>query len=382
MSIASKISFLLPSPKKRLPLIVLALAGAGAASWALSAGKPPQATANKETSLLRPVQTHVVKIEPLVQPRLLVGTLRARIEADQGFRLAGKIAERKVQAGDRVKAGTVLATLDGTDLRLNRETTEAELAAARAAARQAELERERIAELRQKGWSTDQAFDRQKAALEEATGRLKRAERQVELAANALSYAELRAENDGIVTAVFAEAGQVISAGQPILRIARDGDREAQVSIPEQDLERARNSKAQVSLWSEPGKTYSAELRELSPNADPATRTFLARYSVKGLAADAPLGMTASLTLASDASGKVARVPLSAILNQGNGDQVFVVNTADSTLALKTVKVLSFDAREAIVTEGLDEGDRVVTLGIHVVRAGQKVRVLAEAKRN
>ncbi|HRE20857.1 MAG TPA: efflux RND transporter periplasmic adaptor subunit, partial [Rhabdaerophilum sp.] len=291
-----------------------------------------------------------------------------------------KIASRHAEAGTRVKAGDILARLDETDLRLSREAAEAELAAARSSERQARLDRDRISELRAKGWSTEQAFDRQKAVLDEASGRVQRAERQVELAQNSQSYTELKAEEDGTVIAVTAEAGQVVAAGQPVFRIAQDGDREALVAIPEQDMALAREAAASVVLWSDPARTYPAKLRELSPNADSATRTFLARYTISGLAPDAPLGMTATLALTRRDVAPVMRLPLSAVLNQGTGNEVFVLDKASGTLVRKVVKVTTFDAESAFVAGGLEEGDLVVTLGVHTLREGLKARAFALAK--
>lgn len=379
MSVQDRFSGISRKARRLAPIAALLLAAAGAAGWAL-AGKPAEKTASIAEGPSRPVQVQAVKIENLVQPRVLVGTLRARVEGDHGFRVAGKIATRKVQAGDRVAAGTVLAALDQTDFRLTRESAEAELAAARSSERQAQLERERGAELRSKGWSTDQAYDRQKAAYDEAVGRVTRAQRQVELATNSQSYTEIKAESAGTVIGVFAEAGQVVAAGQVIFRIAQDGDREAQVAIPEQDLLLARTAKPQVSLWSDPKTAHAAQLRELSPNADPATRTFQARYVVPGLAPDAPLGMTVTLTLAGTGATQGARIALSALLNEGGGTEVFVVDKATGALVRKPVTVLAYDARHALISAGLAEGDLVVTLGIHSLRAGQKVRPLLDAK--
>ncbi|WP_150285759.1 efflux RND transporter periplasmic adaptor subunit [Rhabdaerophilum calidifontis] len=367
--------------RRAAPIALLVLAGGGAAGWAL-ASRPEVRPAASQAAAdpTRPVLVRVAKRERLQQPRVLVGTIRARVEADQGFRVGGKLAERHVQVGDRVRAGTPLAVLDETDLRLARESAEAELAAARASARQAELERDRIAELRAKGWSTDQAADRQRAAVAEAMGRVARAERQVELAVNSQSYAVLKAEHDGIVIALSAEAGQVVAAGQAIIRLARDGAREVQVAVPEQDLAFARQARAEAALWSEPARPYPAALRELTPNADAATRTFQARFQLDGLPADSPLGMTATLTLAPSEAASAIRVPLSAILDQGNGPHVFVVDPASGVLALTPVTLLSFDAREAVIGAGLDEGARVVTLGVHTLRAGQKVRTLDDSR--
>ncbi|HUN11424.1 MAG TPA: efflux RND transporter periplasmic adaptor subunit, partial [Rhabdaerophilum sp.] len=146
------------------------------------------------------------------------------------------------------------------------------------------------------------------------------------------------------------------------------------------DLNLAREATASVTLWSEPGRAYPARLRELSPNADSATRTFLARYTVSGLAPDAPLGMTATLELSRRDVARVMRLPLSAVLNQGSGNEVFVLDKANGTLARKTVKVTSFDAESAYVTDGLNEGDLVVTLGVHTLREGLKARAVTQAK--
>jgi RND family efflux transporter MFP subunit len=323
----------------------------------------------------RPVLVRSVHFAPAEHPRLLVGTLRARIEADQGFRIAGKIIARNVQLGDRVKAGDVLAALDPADLSLQRESVEAERSAAASAERQAALELERVTALRQQGWSTEQVLERQKAALEEATGRRSRAERAVAMALNTQSYAQLRADADGIVIALDADVGQVIAAGQPIARIARHGDREALVAVPENELPAARHGKAEVTLWSDPDKRHPAKLREISPNADAATRTFQARYVVEGLPADAPLGMTIALTLTQADSKPVARLPLAALLNDGRGTEVFVVEKESGILRRRPVTVIAYGAADATISTGLAEGEDVVVLGVHKLREGLKVRV-------
>ena len=330
---------------------------------------------------LKRVQVITVKPAPVVAPRTLSGTLRARIETDVGFRVTGKIAERKVQLGDRVKAGTVLALLDAGDFRLNREAAEAELKAATSIYTQQELDFARVTELRARGFSTAQAAEAKRAALDEARGRLERAKRQAELAANNEAYTRLTADADGIVAGVFAEAGQVVAAGQPVLRLARDGEREAQVAVPEQDLEFVRKAEASVALWSEPDRRFKARLRELSPNADPTTRTFLARYSVEGLSPEAPLGMTVTLSLADPETRNGVRVPLSALVNEGSGPEVFVLAGAENQLERRKVVLIGYDARDALIASGLKDGERVVTLGVHTLRIGEKVVPLPELAR-
>lgn len=368
-------------PEKLRPFspLILLVAVLAVAGFVFGRGAPKKVE-DKGDGLKR-VQIISVKSGPVVAPRTLSGTLRARIETDIGFRVGGKIAERKVQAGDRVKAGAMLALLDAGDFRLNREAAEAELKAATSSYNQQELDFARVNELRARGFSTAQAAEAKRAAFDEARGRLERAKRQAELAANNEAYTRLTADADGIVAGVFAEAGQVVAAGQPVLRIARDGEREAQVAVPEQDLDFVRKAGASVALWSDPDKRYVAKLRELSPNADPGTRTFLARYAFEGLSHEAPLGMTVTLSLSNPETRNGVRVPLSALLNEGGGPEVYVLTGAENQLERRKVVLIGYDARDALIASGLKEGDRVVTLGVHTLRTGEKVVPLPELAR-
>lgn len=368
-------------PRLVAGIAVLVLSG-GITGYLLHARSVAQEAKPQEAASAagRPVQVQRVTLEPASPPRSLVGTLRARFESDYAFRIAGKIAERRVQAGDKVKTGDVLATLDPTDLRLALEQAEAELLAAQSVEKQAMQERDRIAALRAQGWSTEQAAEKQKAASDEASSRRKRAERQVEIARNAQSYSELRAVADGVILSINAEPGQVVSAGQAVARLAQSGAREAMVSVPELALESVKAGQARVSLWSAPKKVWAASLRELSPNADPATRTFLARFAVPDLPADAPLGTSLTLTLAARDSAPVARIPLSAILNEGAGAEVYVVEAGTGLLSRRKVEVARYDGGSAFISKGLETGDVIVTLGIHMLQAGVKVRPLAAEK--
>lgn len=366
--------------RRNFGIAALVLATSAAGAWFL-VGRPAAEVGKPQAENLenRPVLVQKVQFAPAAPARILVGTVRARVETDQGFRISGKVAERRVQAGDRVKKGQVVATLDPADLTLQRETAEAELAAAKASEKSSSAELMRVIELRAKGWSTEQALDRQRAALEEATGRRLRAERQLELARNAQSYAELLAEDDGIVVSTSVEPGQVLAAGQPVLRIAKDGLREALVAIPEQEMDDIRKARAEASLWTDPGRSYPAKLRELSPAADPLTRTFQARFTLESLPADAPLGMSASLSVRPAEELRVARLPLAAILNEGKGTEVFVVE-ASGELKRKAVQISAYEARDALVSSGLADGDLVVVLGVHKLKPGLKVRPVTEMR--
>jgi RND family efflux transporter MFP subunit len=309
------------------------------------------------------------------QAREFVASIRPRIETDQGFRVAGKVVRRFVETGQRVKAGELLATLDDADLRLQKEQADAELAAARMALEQAVADERRALKLRKDGWTAQAALDRQRAAAEEARGRFQRASRAVELAQNSLDYASLRADADGVVTATAIEPGQVVAAGQAAVRIARSGELEAVVALPEAFVSAAGTGEASLSLWSNPGKIYQAKLRELSPSADAMTRTFAARFSILGADSSIAMGMTATLTIKNPDIGPVASVPLAALFNQGKGPSLWKVED-DGRLTLAPVTVLRYEAKTALVAGGVAEGDKIVVLGAHKLVSGQKVRPL------
>jgi len=352
-------------PLARL-LISAALAAGVAACQEPAAATRPAA---------RPVLITRVAYEQQTPDRTFVGTIKPRIESDLAFRVGGKVARRLVTTGDRVKVGQALAILDDADLKLQREQAEAEIRAASASLTQAQAELDRVSTLRKAGWSTATSYDRQKAATEEAHGRLIRAERALHLAQNTLSYATLLADADGVVTATQIEPGQVVAAGQSVIRLARTGDKEAVVAVPEALIERLGGSIASVSLWAGTGTRYPASLRELSPSADPASRTYLARYAILNAGSEVQLGMTATVTIAAPARDRIARLPLSALYNQGDGPAVWVVGEG-GTLTLKPVTVVALETRDVLISGGLDDGEQVVSLGVQKLDAGQKVRVV------
>src|SRR6478736_7387717 len=213
----------------------------------------------------RPVQVERVAFESENAAREFVGVVRARYETDLGFRVAGKIVTRVVNVGDRVKAGDVVAKLDPQDLRLQVESAEAELAAAASNLAQAAAELDRYTRLKASGSASYSDFDRKKAANDEAEGRFNRAKRALDLARNQLGYTDLKADADGTITATLAEPAQVVAIGQPVARLARDGEVEAVVALPETWLSAARTWQATVRLWANPKNSFSAKLRELSP---------------------------------------------------------------------------------------------------------------------
>jgi RND family efflux transporter MFP subunit len=324
----------------------------------------------------RPVLVATVHYEAESPERSFVGTIRPRIETDMGFRVPGKVAKRLVEVGQTVDVGQPLATLDEVDLKLQAEQAQAEFSAATGVLAQAAASETRAKDLRVKGWTTDAQMDQARAAADEARARLNRAERSVDLTKNSLSYATLVADTRGVVTATLIDAGQVVASGQTAVRVARFAEKEAVVAIPETLVGRAKDGTASVTLWSEPNKKYVAKLREIAPAADPATRTYLAKFSLPDAGDTVSLGMTATLTLADPATERVARVPLSALFSQGGDPSLYIVDGAGD-VTLKPVAVKSYESNDVVVTGGVEEGAKVVVLGVQKLDPAQKVRVVS-----
>ena len=351
------------------------LAGLSLAAIAISLAGCNDSIAEK-VAPARPVLVATVHYEAESPERSFVGTIKPRIEADMGFRVPGKVARRLVDVGQTVDVGQPLATLDEVDLKLQAEQAEAEFRAATGVLAQAGAAEQRAKDLRAKGWATDAQLDSAKAAADEARARLNRAERSVELTRNSLSYATLLADSRGVVTASLVDPGQVVAAGQAAIRVARFAEKEAVVAIPETLVGRAKDGVATVTLWSEPNKKYVAKLREIAPSADPATRTYLAKFSLPGAGDSVELGMTATLTLADPQTERVARLPLSSLYSQGGDPSLYVVDDKGD-VTRKPVAVKSYDTNSVVISGGVEEGARIVALGVQKLDPSQKVRVVS-----
>ena len=323
----------------------------------------------------RPVQVQRVAFENGAAAREFVGVVRARYETDLGFRVSGKIVERGVNVGDRVRVGDVIARLDPQDLRLQVESAEAELSAATSSLAQAASDLERYAGLKTKGYAPVADFERKKAANDEAEGRVLRARRALDISRNQLAYADLKADVDGVITATRAEPGQVVAVGQAVAQLAHRGEKEAVVALPETWLGEVRQAKAKVRLWSGGDRVHEARLRELSPQADAATRTYAARFTILDADEAVAYGMTATVTLSRPGEENVAKLPLSSVLNRGTGPSVYVVDDGGA-LALRKVTIASFNGDVALVTSGVSDGDRIVTLGVQKHEPGLRVRAI------
>lgn len=302
--------------------------------------------------------------------RTYSGEVHARHETTLGFRIPGKIIARLVDAGGVVGAGQPLARLDAADAGL-----QASQAGAQAALALAETKRYR--ELRLKNFVSQAALD-----VRETT--LIAAQAQAGLARNQAAYATLAADRAGVIVAVLAEPGQVVTAGQPVFRLAPDGEREVAINLPETEVAHfAAGMPAEVSLWAQgqAAPALAGKIREITPLADPATRTYAVRVALPGANPRLPLGLTASVRFpeAKTAGATALRLPLAAVFQQGAQMAVWIVG-ADNTVSLRPVTVAALADDGARITAGLTGGERIVAAGVHKLTAGEKVR-LAESAR-
>lgn len=290
--------------------------------------------------------------------RAFTGVVVARIQSDLGFRVQGKILERLVDTGQTVKRGQPLMRLDPVDLSLQAQAQQQTVAAARARARQATDDEVRYRGLVAAGAVSASAYDQIKAAADTAKAELSAAQAQANVAQNATGYAVLLADADGVVMNTLAEPGQVVSAGQPVVRLARAGQREAIVQLPE-TLRPAAGSEAEATLYGTGKQAVPAKLRLLSDAADPLTRTFEARYVLEGALANAPLGSTVTLHIADDKlPGQVMRVPLAAIYDPGKGPGVWEISGKPAKVSWRPVQVQGLGDDAARVTGSLKRESR------------------------
>ena len=297
------------------------------------------------------------------QTMRFTGVVRARTESNLGFRVGGKIAERLVNAGEAVKIGQPLLKLDPTDYQLA-------LQGARAVEKQAALEFERVRVLVERGAESRDLLEKASAAAESSAA-------QAGQVANQASYTTLYADADGVVMSTLAEPGQVVAAGQPVLVLAKDGPREAEVDIPESSLERVRGANATAQLYLDAELNVPATFREISGVADPVARTYQARYVLDGDPSRFPLGATVTVRVSAggDEARPTVEIPLGALIDRGDGAAVWVVDVKTSAVEKRSVSVAKLGAETASISGGLRHGDTLVCLGAQLLNSGEVVRV-------
>lgn len=303
------------------------------------------------------------------------GEVRARVESRLGFRVAGKIVRRAVEPGQRVQAGQLLAQLDARDYQLAADAARAQVSAAATQRDLAAADLKRFEALRDQGFISSAEIERRSAQLKAAQASVEQAQAQLSAQGNQARYTHLVADVSGVVTGVDAEAGQVVAAGTPVVRIAQDGPRDVVFAVPEDRVAAVRAGQpVAVRAWAGDAQ-LTGSVREVAAAADPVTRTYAVKVALAGEAP--PLGAT--VTVVPQTSGAqglpVIKLPTSALWQQGQGSAVWVFDEASSTVRAQGVEVAGADGNEAVIAAGLTPGMRVVASGVHVLAPGQQVTV-------
>src|SRR5881394_4374906 len=359
----------------RRSLIIIGLL-AGGLTVALMAGWSSKPAANDPR--LQPPQVEIFKAEAADSiSRTFTGIVEARVQSDLGFRVGGKLLERSINVGQRVQKSQVLMRLDDVDLKLSFAAQQANVEAARAKYIQANADEARFAALVKSGAVSRQEYDQARAARDSAKAQLEAAEAQAMVSNNYSEYAVLLADADGVIVRTLSEPGQVVAAGQTVIQLAHDGPREALINLPE-GVRPDLGTMASARLYGQ-DQMYQASLRQLSDAADPASRTFEARYVLEGEAASAPLGSTVTITLLTKqtSGNQSVLVPVGAVYDRGGGPGVWVVDDK-SEVKFRRVEIGSIGQEEVVVSRGVDAGEKVVALGAHLLHEGQVVNAAKE----
>lgn len=349
---------------KRLLLCALALLGG--CSEPKPAAAPP-----------RPVRLATVAYQAAATTARYSGEVRVRREPALSFQVAGKLAKRLADVGAEVRAGQLLATLDPPDYQINQAALAAQLNAAQAELAQARKDLQHSANLLAKNLASQAHYDRRRDAVRAAEARAEAARAELALGARKTAYVELRAERPGVITAVEAEAGQVVAAGQAVFRLAQTDEKEVAINVPENRLEDLRQATAiKVSLWAKPGVFYPGRVREISPGADAMLRTFTVKVSILEAGEAVRMGMTATVLVQRAEPRPVAYLPLTALTEVDGRPAVWVYDPATATVRPRPVALAGYAEDSAKILDGVADGERVVTAGVHKLLAGEKARAL------
>ncbi len=334
---------------------------------------------------VRAVKVVTVGAQGLQAESTYAGEVRARVESRLGFRVGGKLTQRAVDAGQRVAAGQLLAALDPQDYQLSAQAAQAQLVAAQTQRDVALADYKRYESLRAQGFISGAELERREASLKAAEATLVQARSQSQAQANQVGYARLQATVSGVVTALEAEVGQVLAAGQPVVRLAHDGPRDAVFNVPEQGVSFFKVGMPMQARLTGSEQALHGRVREVGASADPVTRTFTIK-----LALDAserlPLGATVTVLAPAQAQavlGQAIQLPTAALRQEGEGTAVWVLNESSMTVQLQKVTLGPVQAQEVVIASGLQSGQKVVVAGVHVLSPGQKVTLYkpaAEAK--
>lgn len=324
----------------------------------------------------RAVRTQLVTAGTASASHEYAAEVKPRIESRLSFRVGGKLLSRAVNLGDAVKAGQLLARIDGQDLRLAEAAASAAVAAARTNRDQAGQDYKRFVDLQRQGFISTAELERRDSAFKAAQAQLEQAKAQADVQGNQAGYAQLLADGAGVVTGIDAEPGQVLAAGTPVVRVALDGPRDIVFAVPEDQIARVRAAAGwpaalKVRLWGS-DKTAPLTLREVAAAADPATRTFLIKADAGRL--DVRLGQSATAVLDLPQVAGIIKLPLAAVMQQAGKTSVWVLDGASMTVRPVAVQVGGAEGNEVVIAGGLNPGQEVVVAGAHVLNPGQKVK--------
>ncbi|PUE41698.1 efflux RND transporter periplasmic adaptor subunit [Limnohabitans sp. Bal53] len=308
--------------------------------------------------------------------------VRARVESRLGFRVGGKLVQRPAEAGQRVAAGQLLALVDAQDFQLAAQAAQAQVSAAQSQRDLAAAEFKRFEALKAQNFISGAELERREASLKAADAALNQAKAQAQAQGNQAGYARLTASHAGVITAVEAEVGQVVSAGQPVVRLAHDGPRDAVFAVSESAIMAIRVGQSMQATVLSTGQMVQGTVREMAASADPVTRTYAVKLALAPTVGGAlPLGATMNVRAPglSGAVASVIKLPTSALRQEGQGTAVWVLDEATMTVNSQAVELGPVDGNEVVVTSGLKPGQKVVSAGVHVLSPGQKVTVYGAA---
>ncbi len=331
------------------------------------------------TEIIRPVK--VVEIAAIDTSRKLSysGTVRARTEMNLGFRVNGKITERLVDIGQRVKSGDLLARIDPSDYELALTSAKASLDAADRQVETTELARVRAEQLFAKNVSPKAQLEQATLSYNQAVATRDSARSALDQAKNQVSYTDLKSDQNGIVTAVSADIGQVVGSGTPVVSVAVDGEKEVLVAIPETDIAQFKPGKiVTVGFWSDAALMLQGKVREVAGSAEPQSRTFAVRISLPN-DQNVLLGMTAGILASAADAQQLVSIPLSALAKKDDQPIVWTVDRAAETVHSRPVKVTDFIGDGVRIAEGLKPGDVVVAAGTQFMTEGLKVKLASDA---
>lgn len=319
------------------------------------------------------VRTATVGTAGVPQGYTYSGEVRGRYESQLAFQVNGKIVKRNVQLGSTVNAGDVLLQIDAKDIVQTVNNYSAQMYSAESKLQLAESDLKRYRELLEGGCISQSQYDQYANAYNVAVAGVRQASAQYEQGVNQLDYTLLKADKPGVVSSISAEIGQVVSAGQTIVTVIQDGEREVEISVPENRIGELRQAKGiKVTFWALSSLTLDGRVREVAPMADPTTRTFKVRISVINPPPEMKLGMTATVSMSGSDLQRTVYVPTTAIYQTGDTPAIWIIS--DDVVTLRPIKLGKFGNETVEVLEGLQQGDRFVTKGVHNLKEGQKVQ--------